>query len=76
MDWPDVAGHVGYALLVWSQVLIGNRNPAGWAVYFVANAIWLGIGWTIGMSSIWFWEIIFLGLAVRNYLKWRQGSGL
>lgn len=68
----DMAGHFAYALLVVGNWLIGSKNIWGFAFYIVANAIWLGIGVYIGMTSIWLWEIVFLALAVRNVLSWRK----
>lgn len=71
MDPADIVGHVGYAMLVVGNWMIGNKQIWGFAWYFVANVIWLCIGWHIGMTSIWVWEIVFLILCVRNFLKWR-----
>jgi len=74
MEVTDVLGHVFYALLVVGNWLIGNKKIWGFAFYFVANLGWLWIGWEIGMTSIWFWEIIFVALAARNFWKWRQDA--
>ena len=74
MTTEDILGHVAYALLVVGNWMIGNKQIWGFSFYLVANLMWLGIGWKIGMTSIWLWEIVFLGLAIRNIWKWRQNA--
>jgi len=74
MTLEDIAGHVGYAMLAIGNWMIGDKRIWGFAWYFVANLIWLWIGWSLGMSSIFLWEVVFLSLAVRNVYKWRQDA--
>ncbi len=36
------------------------------------NAGWIVLGFNLGLSSIWFWEIIFLVLAWQAYKEWKR----
>lgn len=68
----DVLGHVFYVSLALGQWLVTNRSGWGFAVRIVGSLGWAAIGVAVGMSSIWFWSIVFAGIDLRGYLRWRR----
>jgi hypothetical protein len=64
---PDHVGHVGYVLLavgMWS--LASGRARLGWPFRFAGELVWVGIGFWLGMSSIWAWGLLFLCIDLKG----------
>jgi hypothetical protein len=59
----DLLGHVAYAALTAGQIGVADGMAIGWAARIVGEAIWIGLGLRLRMSSIVLWGI--LGLAVE-----------
>lgn len=63
---PDVAGHVGYVLLIFGTWLVGKDEPLGWVARGLGTATWFGIGVWIDMPSIWIWSVVFLAVDLKG----------
>lgn len=63
-------GHLAYVFIASGQVLVAHYHPAGWALRLVGEALWLWIGWRLGMSSIWTWGCLFVALELYGLLSW------
>ncbi len=70
----DLIGHIGYAVLVMGIILIGRRQTIGWLVRIVGEAIWIGVGVHIGMTSVWIWGIIFTMISFYHWRNWKCDS--
>jgi Nicotinamide mononucleotide transporter len=51
--------------------LLGNKKRSGFAVFMVSNLSWVGIGILTNSIAITFGNVIFFGLNLRGYLRWR-----
>lgn len=67
----DVAGHVGYAFLAIGILLLARGSIWGWVWRLAGEVVWLAIGVSINMTSIWFWGTIFLAIEVYGFRSWR-----
>lgn len=56
----DLLGHFAYALIIAGTFFIGKKKAIGWLLKITGDLIWLSIGIAIGLSSVWFWETIFI----------------
>ena len=72
LNFIDGMGHVGYLYIALGMGLLSNRLKSGWVFRFIGEAIWVGLGITLGLSSIWIWGTIFCVIDIRGYLKWRE----
>lgn len=72
MTEMDFFGHVFYAFLAIGTWFLGKRDINGWRLRMFGNVGWIVLGVMMGMSSIWIWEIIFLILAYKAYLEWKE----
>ncbi len=68
----DLVGHVFYLFLVIGLIMVGRGVSAGWALRLIGSAGWAVIGFVIGMSSIWLWSLVFVGVDLYNWNKWRN----
>lgn len=63
-------GHFGYVFLLGGQWLLAAGYPyPGWPMRAIGEAIWLTIGVRMGMSSIWLWCLIFLGIDLFGWIR-------
>jgi hypothetical protein len=72
----DLLGHFGYASIMFGMILLTYRHASGWIMKAAGDAAWLGIGFALGMSSIILWCLIFLGLDIIGWRKWRVKTGV
>jgi len=70
----DLLGHIGYVVLLVGLVLIGQRKTIGWPIKMVGELIWVGIGFVMGMTSIWLWGLSFTALSLVTWRKWKCDS--
>jgi hypothetical protein len=70
MTTEDLLGHVGYALITVGMYFLAKREKLGWVFRFTGEAIWVAVGLMLGMSSIWAWGFLFLGIDCYGYRKW------
>lgn len=68
----DLAGHAGYALIAAGIIALGKKQKWGWISRFFGEAIWIGIGFYMGMSSMWAWGFVFLAIDGYGYWQWRK----
>lgn len=68
----DFFGHCFYAFMALGTWYLGKRDINGWWLRMFGNAGWIVLGFWLGLSSIWLWEILFLFLALRAYFEWKQ----
>ena len=72
----DVLGHIGYASIALGMYLVTLKNSWGFAFRFVGEVIWLVIGLLLGMSSLLIWGVIFMGIDIYGFVKWRNENGV
>lgn len=71
MTTIDFIGHVGYALLVVGMILVARKKTMGWLFRLTGEFIWAGLGLKLGLTSIWFWGVIFIMIDILAYCHWR-----
>lgn len=71
MTWTqDAVGHAGYALLIVGQLAVAHGIRTGWYLRLAGELLWIGIGWSIGSTSIVSWGLV--GAAVELLGAWRS----
>lgn len=70
----DLWGHIAYLFIGLGMFLIGRRKIYGWPIKAVGDVIWLILGFKLGMSSIWLWELVFLSTTAYGYWQWCQAG--
>jgi hypothetical protein len=68
----DAIGHVGYISIFIGLVLLNYKNKYGWMARLLGEALWIGIGFGLGMTSIWIWGIIFVCVDINGWRKWNS----
>lgn len=68
----DLLGHVGYFFIGLGILLLARKNIAGWIMRALGELIWLLIGISMGMSSMWLWSGLFLFMEAYGFYQWRQ----
>ena len=68
----DLLGHLAYAILTVGMFLIARKKISGWSVRALGEAIWIYIGFAIGLTSMWSWCFLFLGMEIYGYRTWRK----
>jgi hypothetical protein len=72
MNNLDFSGHLFYASLFLGMLLLQAKDYRGWALRFIGEAGWIGIGFIIGYSSIVLWGFAFMAVDVLGYFTWRK----
>jgi hypothetical protein len=72
MNNLDFSGHLFYASLFLGMLLLQAKDYRGWALRFIGEAGWIGIGFIIGYSSIILWGFAFMAVDVLGYSTWRK----
>lgn len=72
MSKVDWFGHWFYFFLFVGMLLIQAKDFRGWLFRFAGEVGWIGIGFIMGMTSIWAWGFAFLAVDVMGYLKWKK----
>lgn len=70
MTDADLWGHAGYISIFLGMLLLTRRNVWGWAFRFLGELIWVGVGAALGMTSIWLWGVIFMGIDAWGFGTW------
>ncbi len=71
LDWLAM----GASLL--AVYLLGQKNRLGFAAFIAANATWVAVGLLAASHGIVVGNVVFLGLNVRGWLRWRPaGEGV
>ena len=70
----DTLGHFAYLWILIGMVLLTGKHSIGWLIRLVGELLWVGIGILMGMSSIWFWGIVFMSIDLHGWLKWRRSE--
>jgi hypothetical protein len=68
----DLAGHLGYIIILCGTLLLGTKSKAGWIFRLIGDCIWVAIGVYIGMTSIVTWSAIFALNELYNFRKWSK----
>lgn len=66
----DLFGHVGYVFILYGLWLLTQGRKFGWGMRFVGEAIWVILGFALGMSSIWMWGLVFMSMDIVGYYRW------
>jgi len=66
----DILGHAAYVLIALGMLLLGRKNRWGWVCRFLGEGGWIWLGWLMGMSSIWFWGILFMSFDAYGFWQW------
>lgn len=74
MTGLDIFGHIGYVLIGGGMILLSRKNILGWVCRFIGEAMWIYIGWEVGLTSIWFWGIVFVIIDAVGFFSWRKKS--
>ena len=72
MSKVDFFGHAFYFFLFLGMLLLQAKDYRGWAFRFAGELGWIGIGFYLGMSSIWAWGFAFMAVDVLGYFKWQK----
>jgi len=67
----DVFGHLCYACLFGAMILLGQKNSWGWGLRLAGEIGWVAIGFVLGLTSVWFWGLLFCIIDANNWRKWR-----
>jgi hypothetical protein len=70
----DLLGHVFYFSIALGVLSLAYKRRIGWILRFFGEIGWCFIGIWMGMTSIWFWCIVFCIIDVKGYLKWRKSG--
>jgi hypothetical protein len=65
-------GWLGNFFIIWGMFLVGNKNPNCFLFSITGEIIWSYHAISIGMYDLAAISIIFIGVALRNYFKWRR----
>lgn len=68
----ELVGLIGFAVNVWSNVLIARKTEAGWIWRLAANVLWLAYGIaTLSVANI-VSSITFAGINIYGLRRWRR----
>lgn len=70
----DVIGHVAYASVAFGTLLLARDSPYGWAFRASGDAVWVALGFALGLTSIWMWETAFLAVDLYAIRQWTRGA--
>lgn len=70
----DLFGHAGYLLIALGMYLLSRKDKFGWICRFIGESIWVYLGVYLGMSSIYIWGAIFMGIDLAGYYNWRKNE--
>jgi nicotinamide riboside transporter PnuC len=74
MKIEDLWGHIGYIAIVLGMIGLVRKKIWGWAARFIGEVIWLGIGISIGYTSIIFWGTLFLAIDGYGFYQWKKAA--
>lgn len=54
--------------------LLGQKNRLGFASFMVSNMLWMVVGFLAGSYGIFLGNVVFFGLNLRGFLKWKPAE--
>ena len=66
----DLIGHIGYAFIFLGMIFLATKSIWGWLLRFVGESIWVGLGFAMSMTSIWYWGILFMLIDSMAFVNW------
>lgn len=66
----DILGHIAYLFVMTGTFLLHpkfDRVTLGWTLRGVGDAGWVGLGISMGMTSIWIWGSVFVAIDLAGY---------
>jgi len=69
----NLFGHIAYIFIVIGMILLSYKRWEGWLFRFVGEFVWMFIGLYLGMSSIWFWGLVFILIDLYGAILWKSG---
>ena len=70
----DFFGHIGYVFILAGMLALARQHISGWILRLVGEGIWTGIGFSMGMTSMWSWGIVFMCIDSYAFYHWRRAS--
>lgn len=67
-------GWLGAALVLLSMWVVGNGHRQGFLIGALAEAFWLVYAYTIGSTELAIMSFIFVGVYLRNWIKWQKSD--
>lgn len=68
----DLMGHMFYLCILVGMLLLSKKIRYGWILRFWGELGWVIIGISMGMSSIYIWGLIFMGIDLYGFLRWSR----
>ena len=69
---PNIAGHIGYLFCILGMILIAKKYRIGWLLRIIGQLIWIVVGLTLGLNSIYIWGSIFLLIDFLGFRAWKK----
>lgn len=66
----DILGHIFYAFLLAGMISIAFDYRIGWWLRAIGELGWVGLGVTLGLSSIVVWGLIFVAIDLYGAYRW------
>lgn len=74
IDAIDIAGHLGYALVMVGVFLLSRHQVLGWLFRCAGEVVWLVVGVYMGMSSIVVWGVVFVLMDLYGFWSWKTNG--
>ena len=68
----DILGFLSYAFVLLGLYLIGKKKRIGWGFKFVGDTLWVILGLSLGLYSIWLTELVFGFLDIKYFIQWKK----
>lgn len=65
-------GHIAYALVACGTLAVARGRWWGWMLRAWGDALWILLGFKLGLTSIWGWEIVFISQDLYALYLWRK----
>lgn len=74
METVDILGHIAYIFILVGMILLTQKYAFGFAFRFLGELGWVLIGFYLGLSSIWFWGILFMVTDSYGFWNWNKNA--
>jgi hypothetical protein len=68
----DLLGGFFYLCILVGMILLSLKSKWGWIARLIGEVGWVGLGWAMGMVSIWGFGVVFVIIDLCGFLKWRR----